>query len=206
MNNMELIEMMLAKPYVMTGGESLTALKFFLNGYAFCQLEKMMLEKPEPKYSLLPVDWRLFTDYVRCSLTYNEPKADWYDILMTYFGDKEGHRMFVGYFDSFRKIELRSYRKVSLDDEQQAHYISQTGAKRVPRAMYIASIEGHVGWLSAVEFDDEIMQQRCIFSGEDKVLAAAKEMFGGELSWFEITGVDKLHFKKEVRLELPKKM
>lgn len=200
MDTFELIDMMLAKPYVFTGGESLTALRFFLNGYSFCRMENAIADSND-RYELLPLDWRLFTDHVRNNLTYDVPNSDWCDILMTYYGDKEGYRMFVYYYDIFRKARIKSYKRLTLTEEQKEHYSLAAEGGEAPAAAYLAELDSSAGWLSAVEFEGEIRQTRRIFGSEQQALQWAEELFGGEQSWFGVTGVEELRFKKPVRTE-----
>ena len=40
MDTFGIIDTMLARPYLFTGGESLSALRYFLGGYNFCRMEK----------------------------------------------------------------------------------------------------------------------------------------------------------------------
>lgn len=202
MDTIKLIEYMLAKPYLFTGGEDLTALRYFQFGYDFCIASNMIPNDSPEKYSLLPADWRLFTEYIRCSLTYDEPKADWYDILMTYFGNKEGYRMFVNYFDSFRRLEIRSYKRAVLTEEQQQNFAKTTGKDTNPTAFYAAELADGAGWLSAYETDSLIIQRRHFFKDEALLLADSQTLFGSELNWFSVTGVSELNFKKPVRLEI----
>ena len=204
MDTIKLIEHMLAKPYLFTGGEDLTALKYFQFGYDFCLASNMILNESPEKYSLLPADWRLFTEFIRCSLTYDEPKADWYDILMTYFGNKEGYRMFVNYFDNFRRLEIRSYKRAMLTDEQQQAFVKITGLDKYPTVFYAVELADGAGWLSAYETDSVIYQRRHFFKDESALLEDARSLFESELNWFSVTGVSELNFKKPVRLELNK--
>ncbi|SEK94876.1 hypothetical protein [Ruminococcus albus] len=200
MDSIDLIEILLAKPYLYTCGESLIALRTFLNGYAFCRIENQLTGGAKTAYSLLPADWGLFTEYVRCSLTYDEPNADWFDILMTYFGDKEGYRMFVNYFDSYRRLEISSYKRANLTEEQQRFYSQNSGKALVPLAYYVADINRGACYLAACEFDKEVHRTARVYKTEEEALADAEKLFGGELSWFGVTGVEELNFRKPVRL------
>ena len=174
MDSIELIEALLAKPYMYTCGESLIALRSFLNGYGFCRIEYKLPLDAEPRYELLPADWQLFTEYVRCSLTYDEPNADWFDILMTYFGDREGYRMFVNYFDSYRRLEVTSYKSATLTDEQKAFY-SESREKAVsPQTYYIAELNRGSCCMAACELEDAVCKRRRIFKTEEDALADAK--------------------------------
>ena len=202
MDTIKLIEYILAKPYFFTCGENLTALRYFQFGYDFCKASNGILSDSPDKHSLLPADWRLFTDYIRCSLTYDEPNADWYDILMTYFGDKEGYRMFVNYFDSFRRLEIKSYKRTPLTDEQQRTFAEHTGGKIIPYCYYAVCLADSAGWLSAYETETKIIQRRKFFKDEAALLDDAYSLFGGEFSWFSVTGVNELNFKKPVRMEI----
>lgn len=200
MDTFEMIDIMLAKPYIFTGGENLTALRYFLSGYSFCQMENGFAEE-KPKYELLPLDWRLFGDHIRNNLTYDVPNADWLDILLTYYGDREGYRMFAYYYDSFRRLGLRSYKKLTLIEEQQKRFGEIRGGDQIPAAAYLAELDSSGGWVSAVGFADEIRQTRRIFKTEEQALEWAEELFGGGLNWFGVTGVEELRFKKPVILE-----
>ena len=200
MDSVELIEILLAKPYLYTCGESLIALRTFLNGYAFCRIENQLTGGAKPSYYLLTADWGLFTEFVRCSLTYDEPKADWFDILMTYFGDKEGYRMFVNYFDSFRRLEISSYKRATLTEEQQDFYLKNSGNGLVPLAYYVAEINRGACYLAASEFDSEVHRTSKVYKTEEEAIADAEKNFGGGLSWFGVTGVEELNFRKPVRL------
>ena len=202
MDSIELIESLLAKPYVYTCGESLIALRSFLNGYSFCRIEHKVQEEASERYSLLPASWLLFTEYVRCSLTYDEPDADWFDILMTYFGDKEGYRMFVSYFDSFRRLEMTSFRRASLSSEQQEHFTKSGVFKNIPISFCIAEMNRGSCYMSACEFENEVWQTRHIFRTEEEAAANAVQLFGSEPVWFGVTGVEGHNFRKPVRMAL----
>ena len=41
MDTFGIIDTMLARPYLFTGGESLSALRYFLGGYNFCRMESV---------------------------------------------------------------------------------------------------------------------------------------------------------------------
>ncbi len=203
MDNIQLVETLLAKPYMYTCGESLTALEAFLHGYGFCRIEYKIAIESEPKYSLLPAEWELFTDFIRCSLTYDEPLADWYDILMTYFGDREGYRMFVNYFDSFRRLQVTSYKRAALNDEQKKSCMENTGINTtVPQNCFIVSLNRGECFMSAVEVEDEVWQTRHIYKTEEAAIEDAVKLFGSGPAWFGVTGVEELSFKKPVRSSL----
>ena len=64
MDTFGIIDTMLARPYLFTGGESLSALRYFLGGYNFCRMEKGEFDGSEARFSLLPLDWQLFWETI----------------------------------------------------------------------------------------------------------------------------------------------
>ena len=201
MDYFDLIENALAKPYKYTCGESLSALRSFIQGYIYCSIENEIIPERVTRYELLPAQWLLFTDYVRCSLTYDEPDADWFDILMTYFGDKEGYRMFVNYFDSYRRLKVTSYKSTTLNEGHQNFYKLCIDEDNVPLSFYIAELDRGSCYVAATEFEDKVCQTIRIYKTEEQAFAEADEYFGGDFSWFGVTGVDRLTFKKPVEFE-----
>ena len=69
-----------------------------------------------------------------------------------------------------------------------------------PEAVYLAELSCG-GWVLAVEDKDEVAQKCAIFRTEDDAEAMVQSYFGKELSWFGVTGVEELSFRKPVRLE-----
>ena len=221
MDTFEIIDTMLARPYLFTGGESLSALRYFLGGYNFCRMEKGEFDGSEARFSLLPLDWQLFTDLVRNSLPreFTEGReGEWSTLLMDYYGDGEGYSMFRHFYENFRHTVIRGYKRLIPDEEQLAHYRERckfvmdttteeersTGAfisfYEQPEAVYLAELSCG-GWVLAVEDKDEVAQKCAIFRTEDDAEAMVQSYFGKELSWFGVTGVEELSFRKPVRLE-----
>ena len=108
--------------------------------------------------------------------------------------------MFVNYFDSFRRLEISSYKRATLTEKQQDFYLKNSGNGLVPLAYYVAEINRGACYLAASEFDSEVHRTARVYKTEEEAITDAEKNFGGGLSWFGVTGVEELNFRKPVRL------
>ncbi|MBQ8967779.1 hypothetical protein [Ruminococcus sp.] len=212
MDNYELIDMMLSKPWLLTG-ESLTALRFFLNGYSYCKLEYKLIED-ETKYELFPLPWKFFGIYVRDQIPVDCGEREWYYQMMTYYGDKEGYRMFCHFYQEFRSLKITSVRRMPLNEDQMIFYREALDRKMedsygepeyeqlvhanklFPMSVYLIALSDG-SCLVAVEDTEFVRLKLCFFKNEQRAEKYVYSQFCSlDANWFEITGVSELRFPK----------
>ncbi|EGC01157.1 MULTISPECIES: hypothetical protein [Ruminococcus] len=212
MEHYDLIDLMLSKPYIFTG-ESLTALRFFLNGYSYCRLEHKMIDS-EPQFSLFPLPWKFFGLYVRCQIPVDCGEREWYYQMMSYYGDKEGYRMFCKFYSEFRRLEVSSMRRMSLNYDQISLYyelldrkmethqgepeyeVFDRASKLSPQSVYIINLSDGTS-LVALEDVSHVRLMLCFFKSEQRAEKYVYSLFTSfDANWFEVTGVSEPKFTK----------
>lgn len=216
MDTYGVIDLMLSEPYIFTG-ECLTVLRHFLNGYNFCLMQNDLYDQ-EPSYSLFPLPWEMFSAYVKGNIPQDFDDYDWYFPLIQYYGDQEGYRMFKHYYECFRTLEVRSFKKATLNDMNlKAYTDKQERLKELytrdellneprmvnyskPSAAYLVRLSDGT-FIAMIEDGFGVNIKPKFIKSEKEAMEFIDGYFSVGDEWYEVTGVSEMNFRKPVRLE-----
>ena len=195
------------RPEMYLGGNSITALSHFLNGYTIAESDLGFDFQKE----LFPLDFHFMHDFVRMRFK-EENNIGWCNNILNHCNNNEekGLKIFFELYDEFKNIKMkRCYKAVLSDDNIQYNNNMQHTCKngkepvfKNPLAVYVIELDISA-FIAAVETDTYIKLEHQFFTSLENAkrgsIPFGVETYFGKISEWEEHSENNISFDKIIK-------
>ncbi len=206
-----MIEKIRKKPGLYIGGNNITALWHFLNGYRFGQESDV-----ENCNELFPLNFRFMGEFTRIQLNSGNRVVGWcHNILDFCNGDEEkAFDKFFELYDEFNRLGMKGYWKAVLNEQnirwnnsmEHGYAMRENGKEPIfknPSVVYVIALTIPAYMLvietsECVRIDPELFSDKKV-NAQSGAPFSLESYFGKIISWEEYTVSDNLEFEKNIK-------